>query len=112
MVLWSVAAQGFLSGIQKPSDDLETDNINESETHTSEVIHRFIDDDISLVLVLFVATMIAVLAWILCPFRSMCDCDPPKIDLEDPLMHDRMETSRDAFRRKAYAHSYPLVEDL
>ena len=107
-----VLAEGVIGGIQKPSDDTETEEINESEAHTSVVIHRLISDDISLILVLLVTTLIVVMAWILCPFRSVCDCQPPRDGLEDPLMHDRMETAKQAIRRKTYAHSLSLAENL
>jgi hypothetical protein len=106
LLVQTLAAANLLGAIQKQADDLDTE-INESSTHTSEVIQKFIEDDISLVLVLLVATVLAVLAWMLCPFRSVCECEPPKGELDNPLMHEEMESSAQSLRRRMRS-GFPL----
>jgi len=106
VLVLTLAAADFLEAIQKQADDLDTE-INESSTHTSEVIQQFIEDDISLVLVLLVATVLAALAWMLCPFRSVCECEPPKGELDNPLMHEEMESSAQSLRRRVRSE-FPL----
>ena len=96
----SLVGPRLTSAIQKLNDD-ETTEINESSSHTSEVIQKFIEDDISVILILLAVTVLAALAWMLCPFHTMCECEPGKSGLGSPLMHEEMETTAQSLRRRA-----------
>lgn len=104
--LFVLSLTGFrvLHAIQKQSDDLTTD-INESSAHTSEVLHHFIDDDLSLILFLLVLTLLAVLVLTCCPTlasvpQSSHTSSSESCDIDHPLMHEEMETTAQSLLRR------------